>query len=159
MKLIGFKSILSLLIISLVLGIGYLVYKVLPIGKQNLLPIPKAEFNAFGKAKFHFLPLMKIDPEPNLVASPSAEESLQPRSLKFGEAKLTFWPLSNTFEGSVPNAKTIGQYRAYKQAIVEHLSDQKNIKVCDLNIYWSRPQAVEKDQLTPQDIITDGCDL
>lgn len=101
----------------------------------------------FKRVRYQVMPLLKEESSSPTVPAP--------RSVQVGRAKLVYLPLPNIFEGRV-EAETIEQYRQAKKALVEELQE-KDIKVCDLNIYWVRPKPVSINELTSADIKTDGC--
>lgn len=101
----------------------------------------------FKRARYQVTPLLKEESSSPTIPAP--------RSLQVDRAKLVYLPLPNIFEGRV-EVTSLEQYRQAKKALVEELQE-KDIKVCDLNIYWVRPKQVPINELTSADIKTDGC--
>lgn len=136
--------ILGLLILVIIFLVKQPITSIIPSVKSP----PNNQLTSFGKAKFKILPLLK--------SQSTTTVSAQPKIYQLKEATLTYLPLSNTFIGSVDEAKTETQYSLAKKNLVEDLKT-KGIDVCSLKIYWERPTTLSLDQMKPGDFSTDGC--
>lgn len=75
--------------------------------------------------------------------------------LAIGESKIEYLPEADEFSGIVLGVSTREDYVQAKQNLENQLK-AKDIKICDLFIYWTGdPEVMSK--LEPQDRLTTGC--
>lgn len=143
------KALVIVIVVLLVFTIGYLFNRLRTAQKTQERPAVAP----FEQAKYEMLPLLQREEEASLSGQSTAPP---PRVYTYWKATVAYLPLPDLFVGSVDSAESLTEYRLAKKLIVAHITE-KGINVCDLNIFWFRPEAVAKEDLTPQDVRSDGC--
>lgn len=155
------KTILLILIVSFIIAAivlyGWQFSKYLPekfrVEEPEITEVSKlTEEQKFDLEKAKLLPLLQATP------SASVKDSALPRQQQFilGKAKIIYRPLSNEFEGQV-EAGSLEEYRQEKKALINYLQDA-GINLCSLNVYWSKPDNIPKEDFPADDYATLGCD-
>ena len=142
------KALVVGIVFLLMTTAGYLNYQSRTVQKHQ-----ENQVTPFEQAKYLMIAIMQQAQEATVSAQSNTSP---PRIYTYWKATVAYLPLADVFIGGVDTAESIREYRLAKRLIVEHLTE-KGVDVCDLNIFWFRPEAVEKEELTPQDVKTDGC--